>query len=123
MVGQLLKILGLDFLLDKEGKMAPGPRMKREGSKASRDKGWRVGGNGRRWAEAGKWDLVSARGAKCLPPPNMATISAAIALSSCLGNHRAVKESGPWAGEEAGGLVLGGGKLWLPQLDSGWWVM
>ncbi|KAF6298903.1 hypothetical protein mRhiFer1_008942 [Rhinolophus ferrumequinum] len=97
--------------------------MKKEGSKASRDKGQRVGGNGRRWAEAEKWDSVSVRSAKCLPPPNMATISAATALGSCLGNHRAVKESGPWADEEAGGRGLGGRRLWPPQLDSGWWVM
>lgn len=111
MVGQLLKILGLDFVLDKEGKMAPGPQMKKEGSKASRDKGQRVGGNGRRWAEPEKWDSVSVRSAKCLPPPNMATISAAIASGSCLGNHRAVKESGPWANEGAGGQGLGGRRL------------
>lgn len=34
-----------------------------------------------------------------------------------------MRESGPWAGEEAGDRGLGGRKLWLPQLDSGGWVV
>lgn len=59
------------------------------------------------------------RGAKCLPPLNMATISIAIALGACLGNHRAVKESGPWAGGEALGQGLSERRLWLPHLGSG----
>lgn len=37
MVGQFLKVLGLDFPLDKEGKMVPGRLIKKEPPKASRD--------------------------------------------------------------------------------------
>lgn len=39
---------------------------------------------GRGWAEAEKWNLVSVRGPKNLPPPNMATGSVAIVLGSRL---------------------------------------
>lgn len=30
-----------------------------------------------------------------------------------------MRPSGPWAGEDARDIGLGGRKLWLPQLDSG----
>lgn len=74
---------------------------------------------GRGWAEAEKWDLMSVRGPKHLPPPNMATSSVAIALGSCLGSHPAGKGSGPWAGEEAGSQGLGGRRLETEALRGG----
>lgn len=72
---------------------------------------------------AEKLDSASSRGTKRLPSPNTATISAVIGLGFCLGICWMVKESGPWAGEEAGDRGLGGRRLWLPQLDSGGWVV
>lgn len=52
MVGQLLKVVGLDFPLDKEGKMAPGPQMKKAGPRLQETRAREQGGDGRRWAEA-----------------------------------------------------------------------
>lgn len=52
---------------------------------------------GRRWAGAEKWDLVSARG-----PQHLLHATWPPSLLRWPGEPPAVKESGPWVGEEAG---------------------
>lgn len=106
---QLLKILGLDFLLDKEGKMASGPQMQKDVSEASRDKSQRVGWGwqavGRRWAEGGQ-ELKSGtwyqREALSISSTQHGHHLCCDGLGLLPGEPPAVKESGPWAGEEAG---------------------
>lgn len=53
-VGQFLKVVGLDFPLDKEEKMAPGPQMKKAGPRLQEPRARDKGGDGRRWAEGGQ---------------------------------------------------------------------
>lgn len=53
-VGQLLKVVGLDFPLDKEEKMAPGPQMKKAGPRLQGPRAGDKVGDGRRRAEGGQ---------------------------------------------------------------------